>query len=436
MTSTNTDTRPLTELTNKPPQPDFDSPPTCDDKFPVESLPPSQSLLSQTPAADSRSSIPPPPSEVIESVAAPGANDPTRETAPSQFTAAVDSAPGCDDGPNDGLPVAIKGNNNSHRFDKPIIDDSDEGEDEEESARAPVSTATAPQQQQSTTTFASHQSDATHDATGDDLISTTVSVEPSMLESQPASEQPSTSPVMNESTATTTCVSTTIESAPSSFTCYEPDTPPVDAQSPMTTTHKRVEEEQHSPSVREAAEAAPHTSTAPGPLKVTDAQRREFNRLVLKAHDLLENGKLAAALDVYVLAQRIVCTEKVSRRIAKIKAQLDADKQNDTDDASPSHDDHSEDESPSSDDGETQADGWTIHRRTHVATLGAEFRIPLEAYSKLYPHQREGVKWLAGFVGNKVGGILGDDMGMGKTVQVATFLRGALAKKQGIKTVS
>lgn len=375
-------------------------------------------------------------------MAAPGANDSAREDVPSHPTAVDDSAPGCDDGPNeddsDGSLVAIKGNH-SHRHKKStrrIIDDSDESEDEE--ATAPVSTAITPPQQQSTTTPASQQSDTTHDTTGDHLSSQSTSdVDSRMLESQPASEQPSTSSIMYKSTTTTTHTPTIAENPPSSSACHEPGTPPPDTQSPTPTTHERVEEEQRTSAVRVAVEAAPHTSTARGSLEVTDAQRREFNRLVLKAHDLLENGKLAAALDVYTLAQRIVCTEKISRRIAKIKAQLDADNENDDEDASASHHDgNSEDDAPSSDDGESQADGWTIHQRTQMATLGADFRIPLEAYANLYPHQREGVKWLAGFAGNKVGGILGDDMGMGKTVQVATFLRGALAKRQGIKTVS
>eukprot|EP00605_Chrysophyceae_sp_TOSAG23-4_P002160 GSChrysophyteH1.ASY1.ANO1.2388.1 assembled CDS len=42
--------------------------------------------------------------------------------------------------------------------------------------------------------------------------------------------------------------------------------------------------------------------------------------------------------------------------------------------------------------------------------------------ARLLPHQREGIKWLWNRLATKQGGILADDMGMGKTVMVTVFL--------------
>ena len=43
-----------------------------------------------------------------------------------------------------------------------------------------------------------------------------------------------------------------------------------------------------------------------------------------------------------------------------------------------------------------------------------EFRLDGKVASKLYPHQVDGVKWLWNLHLLKRGGILGDDMGLGK----------------------
>lgn len=40
--------------------------------------------------------------------------------------------------------------------------------------------------------------------------------------------------------------------------------------------------------------------------------------------------------------------------------------------------------------------------------------LPVELSSRLFPHQRVGVDWMYNLYRNKCGGILGDDMGMGK----------------------
>lgn len=51
------------------------------------------------------------------------------------------------------------------------------------------------------------------------------------------------------------------------------------------------------------------------------------------------------------------------------------------------------------------------------------FSVPAELYKRMYPHQREGVRWLWGLHQGDMGGILGDDMGMGKTFQVSVRYR-------------
>lgn len=54
------------------------------------------------------------------------------------------------------------------------------------------------------------------------------------------------------------------------------------------------------------------------------------------------------------------------------------------------------------------------------------FRIPGTLFDRLYNHQKEGVAWMVGLHAEGVGGLLGDDMGMGKTYQTLTFLGGMM----------
>ncbi|KNC99287.1 uncharacterized protein SPPG_05541 [Spizellomyces punctatus DAOM BR117] len=56
------------------------------------------------------------------------------------------------------------------------------------------------------------------------------------------------------------------------------------------------------------------------------------------------------------------------------------------------------------------------------------YKLPSALYERLFSHQRDGVKWMWKLYGNEqMGGILGDDMGMGKTIQVISFLVGLFA---------
>ena len=58
-------------------------------------------------------------------------------------------------------------------------------------------------------------------------------------------------------------------------------------------------------------------------------------------------------------------------------------------------------------------DGFNRNLKTGLCELPEGFLLPLEIYEKMYPHQREGVRWLweRHLDENIPGGILGDDMG-------------------------
>ncbi len=60
---------------------------------------------------------------------------------------------------------------------------------------------------------------------------------------------------------------------------------------------------------------------------------------------------------------------------------------------------------------------WSFNKTQKVYTLGGNdklpaFSIPSDLYDQLYDFQKEGVGWMASLHKNKIGGILGDDMGM------------------------
>jgi len=57
--------------------------------------------------------------------------------------------------------------------------------------------------------------------------------------------------------------------------------------------------------------------------------------------------------------------------------------------------------------------------------LDGGLSLPAWLWQALYPHQREGVRWLWGCYRRGTGAILADEMGLGKSVQIAAFI-GAL----------
>lgn len=63
------------------------------------------------------------------------------------------------------------------------------------------------------------------------------------------------------------------------------------------------------------------------------------------------------------------------------------------------------------------------------------FRIPGEIYTRLFEYQRTGVKWLWELHQQNAGGIVGDEMGTGKTIQIISFLAGLLYSGKLTKSV-
>ena len=71
---------------------------------------------------------------------------------------------------------------------------------------------------------------------------------------------------------------------------------------------------------------------------------------------------------------------------------------------------------------------WSFNKKRREYTIGGDdklpaFSIPSDLYESLYEFQKDGVAWMAGLHIPKIGGILGDDMGMvSRTNQNQSFL--------------
>lgn len=73
----------------------------------------------------------------------------------------------------------------------------------------------------------------------------------------------------------------------------------------------------------------------------------------------------------------------------------------------------------------------TIHTNNSTVQW-PKVRLPLPLYNKLFQHQRIGVQWMASLHNNTIqGGILADDMGMGKTMSTLSYL-GSLMRARTI----
>lgn len=58
------------------------------------------------------------------------------------------------------------------------------------------------------------------------------------------------------------------------------------------------------------------------------------------------------------------------------------------------------------------------------AYFSKQFKLPGEIYSRLFEYQRIGVKWLHELHHQHTGGIVGDEMGLGKSIQTIAYLAG------------
>lgn len=139
-------------------------------------------------------------------------------------------------------------------------------------------------------------------------------------------------------------------------------------------------------------------------LKDLSAKDRErFNYFVSLAKEAMKEGNLELSLEHYLKSQTIIVTEKVQERIEKVRSSLKA---------------------------LTSLDNDFVHDPLYECwRLDRKFFLSEKLYNTLYPHQREGVKWLWKLFNDprgRQGGILGDDMGLGKTIQVSAFLDGII----------
>lgn len=142
------------------------------------------------------------------------------------------------------------------------------------------------------------------------------------------------------------------------------------------------------------------TSMADSVSDLSPEEQQRFNALVLKAKKYAGEGKVQLALDLNLQAFKIYASEKLGKRIQKMKvksiiAPLNpeeiifilqtylAEYGDDSDEA----------------DGDSM-----VH-------MGNGFYLFQELYKQLYAHQREGVTWMWWLFQKRKGGILGDDMG-------------------------
>ncbi|XP_067932031.1 DNA excision repair protein ERCC-6-like isoform X3 [Watersipora subatra] len=116
-----------------------------------------------------------------------------------------------------------------------------------------------------------------------------------------------------------------------------------------------------------------------------------YNNHIRSAKACVADGNVKEALEQYKKAAKIRPSDKLNARIRKCKDFLES--------------------SEDADDSE-------------FALVGNGFYLHQDLYSKLYPHQKEGLLWLWGLHKKCKGGILADDMGLGKTIQVIAFLSG------------
>ena len=75
---------------------------------------------------------------------------------------------------------------------------------------------------------------------------------------------------------------------------------------------------------------------------------------------------------------------------------------------------------------DARAAATTKPLRLKGAPGGPRFELDAALASRLYDHQRDGVRWMWGLRLARRGGILADDMGLGKTLQACAFIAGLL----------
>ncbi|XP_072132558.1 DNA excision repair protein ERCC-6-like [Mobula birostris] len=136
-------------------------------------------------------------------------------------------------------------------------------------------------------------------------------------------------------------------------------------------------------------------SVAPTDSTLSSEQLERYRKCVARAKEQARSGNLQAALDLLSEAMSLRPSERLERRIRKVREALEAQ----------------------ADEGEDENE-W-------VPVEGCELHLYRQLYERLHPHQRRGVAFLHRlYAEQRGGGILADDMGLGKTIQLLAFLSG------------
>lgn len=143
-----------------------------------------------------------------------------------------------------------------------------------------------------------------------------------------------------------------------------------------------------------------HIHKTPKP-KLSKEQKDEYNGLIISGREEEKKGHLEEAIKIYQRAQGICSRDIVLKRIQSLEERLAPINTLLLDDEYDGEESDEEDES--------------MFREN-------DLELPIEMYNALFPYQREGLMWMWDHYKNRRYGILGDDMGMGKSVQTACFL--------------
>lgn len=112
--------------------------------------------------------------------------------------------------------------------------------------------------------------------------------------------------------------------------------------------------------------------------------KARFNRYVKRARLKEQDCLYQEAIALYRKALDIHESQKVLEKVASVQALRD--------------------------DRVDLGNGFLRDDNAECCVLDDRFFLPTETYDSLYPHQREGVRWLYSLYADESGGILGDDM--------------------------
>uniref|UniRef100_A0A5K3FXC3 DNA excision repair protein ERCC-6 n=2 Tax=Mesocestoides corti TaxID=53468 RepID=A0A5K3FXC3_MESCO len=174
-----------------------------------------------------------------------------------------------------------------------------------------------------------------------------------------------------------------------------------------------------------------------GAAQVDPAQKA--SELEKKARELFHQGDYPSALNLLQRANALCHTDKLERRIARLKDLISVSSQ------------QSEEVAEEGDDDDVDDDIAQITRKAgnlslrvdskkppvsggrNVVELADDFYLPRALHDELYEYQRDGVRWLWNLHKTSPGGILADDMGLGKTLQTIAFLTGLFLSEEASK---